>query len=97
MTCIFFPVNIYLGLRIMAIPLRRLFGALWVPIAGAAGIVFIAFLLQNVIFIGMPLGAVSRLALVVGMAAFFYVAHVLIISRNSFGELRSLLKTALAK
>ena len=97
MTCIFFPVNIYLGLRIMAIPLRRLFGALWVPIAGAGGIVFITFLLQKVIFIGMPLGAVSRLALVVGMAASFYVAHVLIISRNSFGEMRNLLKTALAK
>ncbi len=97
LTAIFFPINIYIGMRIMAIPFRKLVDSLWVSITGAMGVAFISLFLQKIVLLNVPLSSVEILILTVFIASVTYISHVYFISKGTFWEMRDLIKRAFAK
>jgi hypothetical protein len=97
LTTVFFPINIYIGMRVLTIPYKKLLNSLWISATGAIGIFFISIFLQKVVLNLVPLSPAAILTLTVAVGSLAYISHIFFISNDTFWEMRDLIKSAIAK
>lgn len=97
LTILFFPVNFYIGMRVMGIPFNKVFDHLWVSAVGSFGVAFSATILQKVFQYSVQLSSVWTLSLTVGISILFYFAIVYFANKDTFRGMRDLFKKAIAK
>lgn len=97
LTIFFFPINFYIGMKVMKIPFNKVIDYLWVSAVGSLGVAFFAIILQKVLLHGAQLSSAWTLTLTVGITILFYFAIVYFASKDTFWEMRDLFKKTIIK
>ena len=91
LTMLFFPVNFFIGMRVMNITLNQVYRSLWVSVFGSFWVGFVSFFLLKYFSVIVGLSSVYTLGLVVVLTGIFYLMFVYFISRDTFNGAVNLL------
>jgi len=97
LTALFFPINVCIGMRIMSIPVKKLFETLWVSILGAMGVAFLGLFLQAVLLSDSKLPSLAALILTVGIVSVSNISLVYFVRKETFREMNHLFLKIIAK